>query len=92
MSKQLFCQVKNFILTLSLIRRDFLPNYKNIIFALVTTAFFFFLSVYVYKMVDSKTQNIKIGEIIKDPKMLRLVPYHLKIKRMCKYAAKNYRF
>ena len=92
MTKQLFCQVKNFILILSLIRRDFLPNYKNIIFAPVTTAFLFFLSVYVYKMVDSKTQKIKIGEIIKDPKMLRLVPYHLKIKRMCKYAAKNYRF
>ena len=37
-------------------------------------------------MVDSKTQKISIGAIIKNPEMLRVVPDHLKTKKMGKNA------
>ena len=42
-------------------------------------------------MVDSKTLKVSIGAIIKDTEMLRLVPDHLKNKKMCKHAAKKIR-
>ena len=34
-------------------------------------------------MVDSKTLKISIGAVIKDQEMLRLVPGHLKTKKVC---------
>ena len=40
-------------------------------------------------MVDSETLNISIGTIIRNPEMLRLVPNHLKTKKICKNAVKN---
>ena len=43
-------------------------------------------------MVNSKTQKINIGEIIKDPDMLEFVPYHLKTKKMCKHTVKKLLF
>ena len=33
--------------------------------------------------------NISIGIVMKNPGMLKLVPYHLKTKNMCKYAVKK---
>ena len=33
--------------------------------------------------------NISIGTVMKNPGMLKLVPYHLKTKNMCKYAVKK---
>ena len=50
-------------------------------------------------MVDSeystdyyKYTKISIGAIIKNPEMLRLVPDHLKTKKMCKYVVKKFSF
>ena len=40
-------------------------------------------------MFDSKTLEINIGEIIKDPEMLEFVPDHLKTKKMCKHVVKK---
>ena len=37
-------------------------------------------------MIDNKTQKINIGEITRDPEMLRLFPNNLKNKKMCKHA------
>ena len=36
-----------------------------------------------------KFLNISIGIVMKNPGMLKLVPYHLKTKNMCKYAVKK---
>ena len=38
------------------------------------------------------TCKTSTGAIIKDPEMLRLVPYHPKIKKMCKHAVKKLPF
>ena len=38
----------------------------------------------IYKFVKS------IGTVIKNPGMLKFVPDHLKTKKMCKHAVKNY--
>ena len=43
-------------------------------------------------MVDSKTLNISIGAIIKDPGMFRLASDHLNTKMMCKHAVKKLPF
>ena len=44
-------------------------------------------------MVDSmdiyRSLNISIGTVMKNPEMLKFVPDHLKIKEMCKHAAKK---
>ena len=45
-----------------------------------------------YKMVGSRNLKISIGEIIKDPEILRLVPDHLKTKMMCRHAVKKLLF
>ena len=37
-----------------------------------------------------KSLNISIGTIMKNPEMLNFFPHHLKTKKMCKYAVKNY--
>ena len=39
-------------------------------------------------MVESKTLKINIGEITKDPEMLRLVPHYLKTKNMWNHSVK----
>ena len=36
-----------------------------------------------------KSLNISIGTVMKNPKMLKFVPDHLKTKRMCKHAVKK---
>ena len=36
-----------------------------------------------------KSSKLSIGAIIKNPKTLKLVPNHLKAKKMCKHAVKN---
>ena len=33
--------------------------------------------------------NIGIGTVLRNPKMLKFVPVHLKAKKMCKHAVKN---
>ena len=50
-------------------------------------------------MVDSdystnicKSVNISIGTVMRNPEMLKAVPDHLKTKKMCKHAVKNYLF
>ena len=43
-------------------------------------------------MVDIEVLKISIGAIIKDPKMLKLVPDHLKTNKMCKHAVKKLQF
>ena len=37
-----------------------------------------------------KSLNISIGTVIKNPEMLKFDPDHLKTKKMCKHALKNY--
>ena len=39
-------------------------------------------------MVENKTLKINIGEITKDPEMLRLVPDYLKTKNMWNHSVK----
>ena len=39
-------------------------------------------------MVENKTLKINIGEITKDPEMLRLVPHYLKTKNMWNHSVK----
>ena len=53
----------------------------------------------IYKIVDSKystddykTARISIAAIMKNAEILRLVPDHLKAKKMCKHAAKELPF
>ena len=36
-----------------------------------------------------KSIKISIGTVMRNPKMLKLVPNHLKTKKMCKFAVKN---
>ena len=36
--------------------------------------------------------KISIGAITKYPEILRFTPYHIKLKKMCKHAAKKMRF
>ena len=43
-------------------------------------------------MFDSKTLKKGIGAITKDPEMLRLIPDHLKTKKMYKHAVKKLPF
>ena len=52
-----------------LIKKAFLSSYKRIIFDLVRKAFFIFFSQPINKIVDSKTQKISIGGIIKETEM-----------------------
>ena len=47
---------------------------------------------FIYKINDSKTLNVSIGALIKDPETLRLVPDHLKTKNMSKHAVKKLPF
>ena len=42
-----------------------------------------------YSTGDYKSLEISIGAIIKHAEILRSVPYHLKIKKMCKDAVKK---
>ena len=68
---------------------------KNIILIFSLFKDFFLLFVFsMYKMVNIidiyKFFNISIGIVMKNPGMLKLVPYHLKTKNMCKYELKNY--
>ena len=37
-----------------------------------------------------KSLNVSIGTIMKNPEMLKFVSDHLKTKKMCKHAVKNY--
>ena len=43
-------------------------------------------------MVDSKILKISIGEIMKDPQILELIPDDFKTKKMCKHAVKKFPF
>ena len=86
-----FFEAKNFIVIFGLLRIAFFSCYISITFGLGTKACFIYLFWFVYKMVDSKTLKVSIGAIIKDTEMLRLVPDHLKNKKMCKHAAKKIR-
>ena len=43
-------------------------------------------------MANSKNLNISIKAMIKDSVLLRFVPDHLKIEKMCKYELKSYLF
>ena len=52
-----------------IIKKAFLSSYKRIIFDLVRKAFFIFFSQPINKIVDSKTQKISIGGIIKETEM-----------------------
>ena len=36
-----------------------------------------------------KSLSISIGTVIKNPEMLKFIPDYLKIKKMCKHAAKK---
>ena len=80
-----------------------MSSYKNIVlsFSRTRTAFFqqYFFSFSIYKMVDSeystddyKSSKISIGEIMKNPEMLRLLSGHLKTKKMCNHAVKKLPF
>ena len=49
-----------------------------------------------YKIVDCeygmdicKSVKIRIGEGMKNPEILKLIPHHLKTKKMCKHAVKK---
>ena len=43
-------------------------------------------------MIDSRTQKISIGEVIKDPELLSHVPDHFKTDKMWKHAVKTLPF
>ena len=45
-----------------------------------------------YSMDIYKSVKIGIGTVMKNPEMLRFVPDHLKIKKMCKHAVKKLPF
>ena len=45
-----------------------------------------------YSKDNYKSSKISIGAIIKNPKMLKIVPNRLKTKNMCKYAVKKLSF
>ena len=49
------------------------------------TFFSFFLSYFFYY----KSLNIRTGAIMKNSKILKFVPHHLKTKKICNYAVKN---
>ena len=36
-----------------------------------------------------KSLNINIGAVMKNPEMLKLIPDHLKTKKVCKHAVKK---
>lgn len=81
------------IIRLELImRKAFLSKYKGIIFALVRMDFLlFFLSQSMYKIVDSKTQKIRIGGTVKESELFSHVPDYLKTKRCVNIQSKSYR-
>ena len=75
--------------------------YKNIAlnFSLLKTALFLILCFSTYKMADSeystnvyKSLNIDIGTVVRNPEMLKFVLEHLKTKKLCEHAVKNYFF
>ena len=37
----------------------------------------------------SKSLNISIGTVMKNPEMLKFIPDHLKTKKMCKHTVKK---
>ena len=43
-----------------------------------------------YSTGDFNSSRTSIGTAMKNPKMLKFVPYHLKTKKMCNYKVKNY--
>ena len=43
-----------------------------------------------YGMDTYKSVKNTTGTVMKNPEMLKLVPHHLKTKKMCKHAVKNY--
>ena len=45
-----------------------------------------------YSTGDYKSLKISIGAIMKNPEMLKLVPDHLKTKKMCNYVVKKLPF
>ena len=45
-----------------------------------------------YSTDDYKSSKISIEAIMKNPKMLKIVPYHLKTKKICKDAVKKLPF
>ena len=45
-----------------------------------------------YSTDDYKSSEISIGAIMKNPEMLRVVPDHLKTKKICNRAAKKLPF
>ena len=45
-----------------------------------------------YSTDDYKSSKISIGEIMKNPEMLRLLSGHLKTKKMCNHAVKKLPF
>ena len=45
-----------------------------------------------YSTDDYKSSKISIEAIMKNPKMLKIVPYHLKTKKICKHAVKKLPF
>ena len=42
-----------------------------------------------YSMDIYKSLNISIGTVMKNPEMLKIVPDHLKTKKICKHAIKK---
>ena len=42
-----------------------------------------------YSMDIYKSLNISIGTVMKNPEMLKIVPDHLKTKKICKHAIKR---
>ena len=84
MGTAFFSSYKIIILIFGAIKAAFLSGYKNIIlvFALFRTAFSYFFYFSLYKMVHSKTLEISIGTIIKNPEVLRFVPDECKTNKM----------
>ena len=45
-----------------------------------------------YSTGGSNSSRISIGVVMKNPEMIKFVPYDLKTKKMCNYAAKKTTF
>ena len=90
--------VKHIVLIFSLIRTTFLSIYKNIVLISNQLKTRFLISSFsVYKMVDSeystdnnKSSKISIRTTMKNPKMLKFFPVHLKTKKCVSMQLKNY--
>ena len=92
---------KNIVLTFSLVRTVLFSSYKNFVlsFSLIKAVLFLIFSFSNYRMIDSeystdnyKSLKISIGATTKNPEMLRLIPDHSKMKKMCNHAVKKLSF